>query len=94
MADQQPVVDPDVEIDAIIRWLQEKWGDPKDCPFCGTSRWIVLRPSALSNLATVMCDNCGQTVFINITKIAHERPQAVKQHQSLDADAKPGGEPT
>jgi hypothetical protein len=63
----------DAFIDAAIAWLGEKWGPEPTCPFCRNKSWAVgtsvdialASGATLSPHFTVMCDNCGNTVFIN-----------------------------
>jgi len=60
-------------IEAAISWLGERWGPEKACPYCGNTGWSVGTPfevsleggNSLSPHFPVMCDNCGNTVFIN-----------------------------
>jgi hypothetical protein len=60
-------------IDAAVEWLQGRWGEGTQCPYCGNPNWEVGTPvdialrsgEALSPHFPVMCTNCGNTVFIN-----------------------------
>jgi hypothetical protein len=60
-------------VNAAIEWLAAKWGDRHPCPYCGTDEWTVGVPvnlllesrETLPPHFTVMCTNCGNTVFIN-----------------------------
>lgn len=57
-----------------IEWLQEKWGEGKECPFCHVAQWTVLlpvdwelRPGIEDQIykglrvtaIPVVCSNCG-----------------------------------
>ncbi|HYP54824.1 MAG TPA: hypothetical protein VEQ41_00785 [Solirubrobacterales bacterium] len=64
------------------KWLSEKWGADRECPYCASSAWQVLGVVDLksSNLTEdpdvpddamypaiqVACENCGQTVLVNV----------------------------
>jgi hypothetical protein len=60
-------------VDAAVAWLTEKWGTHPVCPYCGTQSWSVGTPfdvslengQALAPHFSAMCNNCGNTVFIN-----------------------------
>lgn len=60
-------------LNAAIEWLAERWGPQQACPYCETTSWSVGTPffvslqsgESLSPHFAVMCDNCGNTVFIN-----------------------------
>lgn len=52
-AEQQLAADPRYqEREAALRWLDEKWTQPHNCPVCGTDSWgiqdvsvLLVRPS-------------------------------------------------
>lgn len=60
------------EIERAIAWLEVKWKDAH-CPYCGADAFEVSAPVPLARtdggigppLIPVMCQNCGQTVFVN-----------------------------
>jgi len=60
-------------IAAAVRWLERQWKPHRRCPYCEAASWSVGTPSAISLESgealsphfPVMCDNCGNTVFIN-----------------------------
>jgi hypothetical protein len=60
-----------------IEWLDEKWGEEKECPYCGEPEWVV--GTAFGNLLDrdeaelsltfpAVCDNCGNTVQIDVLR--------------------------
>jgi len=60
----------------LIRHLEEKWGEDKPCPMCGGKNWLVgdivynVRGISGNNdmifpILPVMCQKCGNTIFIN-----------------------------
>lgn len=63
-----------------VTWIREKWGEDKQCPYCGKTDWAVgpptrflhrfmfSKPEALRlspDMFTVSCRNCGNTAFIS-----------------------------
>jgi ribosomal protein S27AE len=61
---------------AGVKWLQEKWGDDKPCPYCGGVAWSVAPPVYLVHnnhddlyrsppMLVVRCGTCGHTMFID-----------------------------
>lgn len=60
-------------VNAAIEWLTEVWGAQRPCPYCGHTDWSVGTPyeiqlasgQTLAPHFTVMCETCGNTVFIN-----------------------------
>jgi hypothetical protein len=60
-------------IEAAVIWLEKQWGPQRRCPYCESNNWSVGTPfevslesgEALSPHFPVMCDNCGNTVFVN-----------------------------
>lgn len=64
----------DEQLDAIGRWLEEKWGkDGAVCPYCGSQDWAIGTPSRFllgDGEETIPffiagCTNCGQTTLID-----------------------------
>jgi hypothetical protein len=60
-----------------IEWLQEKWGAESECPYCGQTEWAVgtafgdlleRGEAELSLTFPVVCDNCGNTVQIDVLR--------------------------
>ena len=60
-----------------IEWLQEKWGGKTECPYCGGTEWVVgtafgdlhdRGEAELSLTFPVMCDNCGNTVQMDVLR--------------------------
>lgn len=63
-----------------LEWLREKW--TSGCPYCGSMEWTVGPPlqlvsglfadredpllQTLAPVFLVLCDNCGNTVFVNV----------------------------
>jgi DNA-directed RNA polymerase subunit RPC12/RpoP len=63
------------QVDAAIAWLEEKWGEERECPYCGNSQWAIGPPVQLSissdpgitpPLFSASCTNCGNTVLITV----------------------------
>jgi hypothetical protein len=56
-----------------IKWLIERWGTERPCPYCSNPQWRIGTPVEfllVSGEATaphfpVLCTNCGNTVLIN-----------------------------
>ena len=58
----------------LVRWLEEKWGESKPCPYCANTVWQVdPAPVYLPRFRNedgaipgymVTCANCANTVFI------------------------------
>lgn len=74
--------DPDAPA-RLFRWLSERWGPERECPYCQTHQWFVdpfpisvprqMIPGALVNFVVlyyaVTCSYCGHTVFINKAQV-------------------------
>jgi hypothetical protein len=69
---QRAATDPEL-IQRAIEWLTQKWGPDPACPYCGGRGWEVGTPvevrllsgDAMSPAVPILCDTCGNTVFIN-----------------------------
>jgi hypothetical protein len=62
-----------------IRWVQEKWGSSRQCPYCGNPGWAIGIPvellteplmpdkpvAKLVPVFPVVCTNCGNTVLVS-----------------------------
>ncbi len=71
-----------LEVKKIITYLEDKWKGRK-CPMCNSNHWVIsdiiyeLREfrggnlnagSPLYPVIPIICDNCGNTIFINALK--------------------------
>jgi hypothetical protein len=83
MAPGVPSAQVFVLAEAVIDFLIGKWGEHKECPFCGASDWQVGRllqwPLWGSGDETfpavpVICGNCANTTFINPLAAGLETP--------------------
>ena len=78
-----------------IAHLNNKWGS-KPCPMCGNAQWSIsdkifelrefyggdiLLGGSIFPVFTVMCTNCGNTVFVNgiVSKVVE--PQNAKENE-------------
>ncbi len=66
------------EMEALISWLKDKWGDP-ECPLCSGNDWKIQSqvfmtienlPTIISNgngiyVVPVSCCDCGYMMFLN-----------------------------
>jgi hypothetical protein len=68
---------------AAEAWLREKWGEPAECPMCGTNTWeIGRRLVALTTWGTesvtpvlpVTCGNCGNMLHVDAEKAGLVKP--------------------
>jgi len=53
-----------------IRWLRDKWGDYKPCPYCGGTEWgvapaVPVLPEQGELVYPVTCQRCGSTTFLS-----------------------------
>jgi len=60
-----------VDEQGAIRWLEEKWGQGKTCPYCDANDWgvmgarrLLIESGQTEPLFAVACRNCGNTVLI------------------------------
>lgn len=67
--------------DAALKWLQQKWTQPRKCPICGDIDWGVNQVFQLLEykddgipigfnigvfpVTPVVCNKCGYTFFMN-----------------------------
>lgn len=69
------------QLDAVatgkaVDWLKEKWGDDRECPYCGNPYWAVGPPVTFRSqmgrtpepVFSAECTNCGHTVWINAVR--------------------------
>jgi hypothetical protein len=61
------------ETEAAIKWLREKWGDDKPCPWCGNDSYYVSPPESFLAptgrtvpYIAVICRNCGQATRVDL----------------------------
>lgn len=74
MADQEAQESLSPTTRQVIKWLTEKWGSDRPCPYCGDIHWLVDDGGLLLRYQTgvaypvvaVSCANCAQTTFINM----------------------------
>ena len=67
------------QMEQMIQWLKEKWGEDRPCPMCGSPDWVVDAVGGVPQLSRktglnlesgfpivpVSCTNCGFTAFMN-----------------------------
>ena len=68
-----------IDVQQFIRWLKTKWTNNQQCPVCQHDDWIIVdklfelkeqgaifvpTPSSMP-VASVICKNCGNTLFFN-----------------------------
>jgi hypothetical protein len=60
--------------DRAVAWLVEKWGNARECPYCGNPNWniggklIEARPwgeDGVVPMLQVTCTNCAHTVSVD-----------------------------
>jgi predicted nucleic-acid-binding Zn-ribbon protein len=60
------------ERDAALKWLSEKWTEPRRCPICATEEWEIGDVSQLPlygvtnrmyPVIPVICKNCAYTIL-------------------------------
>jgi hypothetical protein len=61
-----------VDRESALKWIRQKWGDDKPCPYCGGIEWGVAAPRRFQTVEgqtepmfAVVCRNCGNTVLID-----------------------------
>jgi hypothetical protein len=71
------------KVDQFIKWLKEKWSNGQKCPICLHDDWFVgdqlfelkenepeiPQTPSIMPVASVICKNCGHTVFFNALHI-------------------------
>lgn len=66
--------DYEAQTRASIAWVRAKWGDDKQCPWCGNDSYYVSPPEPLAlgdggqtaPYISVTCRNCGQVTRIDL----------------------------
>jgi hypothetical protein len=77
------------QMEAIHKWLEDKWGKDRKCSQCGTDDWgiggtpgslPVGTPEGRTRIGpnypcvVVICSNCGNTILLNALAIGVQPP--------------------
>jgi hypothetical protein len=80
----------DARVDALQKWLEERWGEHNSCPHCSNVEWWVAREARFEDdfgsgskiLFQVTCRYCGYVAFVNPYLADLQTPGIPEDHQS------------